>query len=53
MTAHSHSRVPEEPHDISRPEPHHTVPYFTIFLVLVGLTIVTATATSDITVSFR
>ena len=41
MTAHSQSRIPEEPHDVSRPEPHHTVPYFTIFLVLVGLTVVT------------
>ena len=39
MTA--QSRIPEEPHDVSRPEPHHTVPYFTIFLVLVALTIVT------------
>ncbi len=41
MTAHSQSRMPEEPHDVSRPEPHHVVPYFTIFIVLVVLTIIT------------
>src|SRR4051794_37489650 len=41
MTAHTPSRIPEEPHDVSRPMPHHTVPYFTIFIVLVALTVVT------------
>lgn len=41
MTAHTPSRIPEEPHDVSRPTPHHVVPYYTIFLVLVGLTVVT------------
>ena len=35
------SRIPEEPHDISRPTPHHVVPYFTIFWVLIGLTVIT------------
>jgi cytochrome c oxidase subunit 4 len=33
--------MPEEPHDISRPTPHHEVPYYLIFAALVGLTIVT------------
>jgi cytochrome c oxidase subunit IV len=41
MTAHTPSRMPNEPHDNSRPMPHHTVPYFAIFGVLVALTIVT------------
>jgi cytochrome c oxidase subunit 4 len=41
MTAHTPPRMPEEPHDVSRPAPHHSVPYFTIFIVLVVLTIVT------------
>jgi cytochrome c oxidase subunit IV len=44
MTAHSPSRFPEEPHDVSRPTPHHHVPYFLIFGVLVVLTIVTVLA---------
>lgn len=35
------SRIPEEPHDVSRPMPHHTVPYFKIFWILVALTAVT------------
>jgi len=35
------SRIPEEPHDVSRPLPHHKVPYFIIFWVLVALTAVT------------
>ena len=35
------SRMPEEPHDVSRPMPHHKVPYFIIFWVLVALTAVT------------
>ena len=32
---------PEEPHGHSEPLPHHSVPYFKIFLILVALTIVT------------
>src|SRR5438552_1924476 len=32
---------PEEPHDISRPMPHHQVRYFLVFINLVVLTIVT------------
>ena len=32
---------PEEPHDVSRPTPHHTVNYYAIFGLLVLLTIVT------------
>ena len=35
---------PEEPHDVSRPTPHHAVPYFVCFGVLVALTIVTVAA---------
>jgi cytochrome c oxidase subunit 4 len=41
MTHAASSRIPEEPHDVSRPMPHHVVPYFTIFWVLIGLTVVT------------
>ena len=41
MTAHSESRMPEEPHDISRPTAHHKVPYFLIFFALLVLTGVT------------
>jgi len=41
MTAHSASRMPEEPHDVSRPMPHHAVPYFLIFFALLILTGVT------------
>jgi cytochrome c oxidase subunit 4 len=41
MTHAASSRIPEEPHDVSRPMPHHEVPYFTIFWVLIGLTVVT------------
>ena len=40
-TGHADSRIPEEPHDISRPLPHHKVPYFVIFWILVLLTAVT------------
>jgi len=40
-TSHSSPRVPEEPHGHSEPMPHHTVPYFLIFFVLVALTAVT------------
>src|SRR5207253_637537 len=37
----SASRIPEEPHGVSEPEPHHRAPYFTIFWILVILTAVT------------
>src|SRR4051794_33772721 len=42
-TAHSPSSrgVPDEPHGQTVPMPHHSVPYFTIFWVLVALTAVT------------
>ena len=40
-TAH---RIPDEPHGVTEPEPHHAVPYFTIFIVLVVLTAVTVLA---------
>ena len=32
---------PDEPHDVSRPTPHHTVNYYAIFGLLVALTVVT------------
>src|SRR5689334_21704526 len=35
------SRIPEEPHGTTLPEPYHEAPYFTIFWVLVVLTAVT------------
>ena len=35
------ARIPEEPHDVSRPMPHHHVNYVAIFLLLVVLTIIT------------
>ena len=38
---HEASRMPEEPHDVSRPTPHHEVPYVMIFFALVVLTAVT------------
>src|SRR5437879_1663909 len=38
---HEASRIPEEPHDVSRPTPHHVVPYVLIFFVLVFFTGVT------------
>jgi len=43
MTTEAHGRMhePEEPHDVSRPMPHHHVPYVTIFIILVALTVVT------------
>ena len=34
-------RLHGEPHDDSRPTPHHTVPYVQIFFTLVALTIIT------------
>jgi cytochrome c oxidase subunit 4 len=34
-------RIPDEPHGVSMPEPHHHVNYFLIFGVLVVLTAVT------------
>src|SRR5437870_335838 len=40
MTA-AQSRIPEEPHGVSEPMPHHAVPYYLIFAVLVALTGVT------------
>jgi len=36
--------TPEEPHGSSVPEPHHAVPYFKIFGILVVLTVVTVAA---------
>ena len=44
MTAHVSSRMggePEEPHGHSEPLPHHAVPYYHIFGILIALTIVT------------
>src|SRR3954466_3870813 len=41
---HAPSRMhgePEEPHGTTVPEPHHPAPYFTVFGVLVALTVVT------------
>jgi|GEM_PF-1433284 len=35
------TRIPEEPHDVSRPHAHHVVNYLGIFATLVGLTVVT------------
>jgi cytochrome c oxidase subunit 4 len=35
------SRIPEEPHGHTEPEPHHSVPYFKIFIALVVLTAIT------------
>lgn len=35
------SRMPDEPHDISRPHAEHKVPYLLIFGILVVLTVVT------------
>jgi cytochrome c oxidase subunit IV len=32
---------PEEPHDVSRPTPHHSIPYFLIFGLLIVLTVIT------------
>src|SRR5215204_3013269 len=43
-TTQPHGRMhgePEEPHDVSRPTPHHKVNYYFIFFSLVILTIVT------------
>jgi cytochrome c oxidase subunit IV len=37
----AHSRIPDEPHDVSRPHAEHKVPYLMIFGVLVVLTVVT------------
>ena len=41
MTNHDRSHYDEEPHDVSRPLPHHPVPYMTVFGALVVLTIIT------------
>lgn len=35
------SRVPDEPHDVSRPHAHHKVNYLAIFFTLLALTVVT------------
>ena len=35
------ARIPEEPHDVSRPTPHHYVNYYLIFITLVALTVIT------------
>jgi len=43
-SASSASRIPDEPHGTSTPEPHHTINYFAIFGILVVLTIVTVAA---------
>lgn len=42
-TAPTHNRLPEpsEPHDVSRPTPHHAVNYFAIFAALIVLTVIT------------
>ena len=49
MSTASHSRIPEEPHDVSRPHGTHKVPYAAVFATLVILTIVTvAVALIDI-----
>ena len=37
----AHGRMPEEPHGVSVPMPHHTVNYVMIFFTLVALTILT------------
>ena len=37
----THGNEPEESHGKSEPLPHHPVPYFKIFFILVALTIVT------------
>ena len=41
MTNHDRSHYSEEPHDVSRPMPHHPVPYMKVFGALVVLTIIT------------
>ena len=41
----AHSRIPDEPHDVSRPHAEHKVPYLVIFGVLVVLTVVTVAIT--------
>ena len=35
------ARIPEEPHDVSRPHAEHKVNYVAIFFTLLGLTVVT------------
>lgn len=43
-TADTHGRMrgePEEPHDVSRPTPHHSIPYYGVFGALVVLTAIT------------
>jgi cytochrome c oxidase subunit 4 len=41
MTTDSSNHYAAEPHDVSKPTPHHHVPYLWIFLYLVALTVVT------------
>src|ERR1051325_128311 len=41
MSQHTPSRIPEEPHGVTAPTPHHHVNYYLIFGTLVVLTIVT------------
>jgi cytochrome c oxidase subunit IV len=41
---HDGKRIPEPAHDVSRPTPHHHVPYVWIFAILVALTVVTVAA---------
>jgi cytochrome c oxidase subunit 4 len=38
---HAASRIPDEPHGVSEPEPHHKAPYLTVFWVLVVMTVLT------------
>src|SRR5215203_4215615 len=41
MTSHASGHIPEEPHAVTVPMPHHHVNYVKIFFALVILTIVT------------
>src|SRR4051794_28586222 len=41
MTQAHASRIPDEPHGVSTPVPHHHVNYFAIFVALVVLTVIT------------
>ena len=50
IMTHEASRIPEEPHDVSRPMPHHEVPYVKIFFTLVLLTGVTVAMVSGVAV---
>ncbi|HEY8667046.1 MAG TPA: cytochrome C oxidase subunit IV family protein [Tepidisphaeraceae bacterium] len=41
MASANPARIPEEPHDVSRPLPHHKVNYIAVFVTLVVLTLAT------------